>query len=345
MKIFLYYFFRINKIFATKLKKKNKNLNQNSLKTVFIKTFIKNEAINEKFIFYLENLFFFNKIFLNFFFKKKLNLMPKKVKKSFFNFFKKPEEKNNYFKKKKSYSFLFKTKFLTFNYFFKCETTDFFKFLNFFIFFKIFLSNSLINYLNLILASSNKELIHCYYFNYILTHFRFENSTINLKFFNFNKINDFWKINKFISVNNLKYTTVVSNIVDYFSNNYSKKTINLNFQKNNLDYNLVLDSKLNINLFSENFFLIKIFFLKKLNLIRKNKIYNKSRFSRNKQLYRTGVFLCIWLTVLTVLGLYFYFYLLSIKFTYFYFYFIVFIFIFFYKFFLNKKEKHWSFYF
>jgi hypothetical protein len=191
MKIFLYYFFRINKIFATKLKKNNKNLNQNNFKTFFIKTFTKTEAINEKFIFYLENLFFVNKLFLNFFLKKKLNLIPKKKKKSFFNFFRKPEEKNNFFKNKKSYKFIFKNKFLTFNYFFKCETTDFFKFLNFFIFLKIFLSNSLLNYLNLVLTNNKKELVYCYYFNYVFKHFRFENSTVNLKFFNFNKINDF----------------------------------------------------------------------------------------------------------------------------------------------------------
>jgi hypothetical protein len=50
--------------------------------------------------------------------------------------------------------------------------------------------------------------------------------------------------------------------------------------------------------------------------LRRNTIYNKSRYSRNKQNYRTGVFWCLWLTVLSVLGLYFYFYTFLIKFTY-----------------------------
>lgn len=64
---------------------------------------------------------------------------------------------------------------------------------------------------------------------------------------------------------------------------------------------------------------------------RKNNLYNKGKFSRNRQTYRTGVFLCIWLTVLTVIGMYFYFLMLSIKFTYLFFFFLAFIALFFYK--------------
>nr|NP_039490.1 unnamed protein product [Paramecium aurelia]P15614.1 RecName: Full=Uncharacterized mitochondrial protein ORF13 [Paramecium tetraurelia]CAA34057.1 unnamed protein product [Paramecium aurelia] len=78
---------------------------------------------------------------------------------------------------------------------------------------------------------------------------------------------------------------------------------------------------------------ISIFFAKK------NYLYNKGKFSRNKQTYRTGVYLCIWLTVLTVVGLYFYFYLMSMKFTYNYLLFLFFLGLFFYKFFIKKNNK------
>ena len=71
---------------------------------------------------------------------------------------------------------------------------------------------------------------------------------------------------------------------------------------------------------------------------------NKGKLPRNKQNYRTGVFLCIWLTVITVLGLYFYFYFLLIKYSYLFFLFIIFIFYFFYKFFIFKKKKQKIFY-
>lgn len=76
--------------------------------------------------------------------------------------------------------------------------------------------------------------------------------------------------------------------------------------------------------------------------LRKNIIYNKSRYSRNKQTYRTGVFFCIWLTILTVIGLYFYFYFFSIKFTFFFIGFFLFVLSFCYKFFFKLDEKHWD---
>jgi len=50
--------------------------------------------------------------------------------------------------------------------------------------------------------------------------------------------------------------------------------------------------------------------------IRKNRIFNKSRYSRNRQLYRTGVYWCLWLNVLIVYGLYFYFYRFTFNFGY-----------------------------
>lgn len=50
--------------------------------------------------------------------------------------------------------------------------------------------------------------------------------------------------------------------------------------------------------------------------IRKNRIFNKGRYSRNRQLYRTGVYWCLWLNVILVYGLYFMFYRFSFNFGY-----------------------------
>jgi len=52
-------------------------------------------------------------------------------------------------------------------------------------------------------------------------------------------------------------------------------------------------------------------------LLRKTKSFNKSRYSRNRQYYRTGVFLCLWANIILVLGAYYLFFRLTIKFTYF----------------------------
>jgi len=57
--------------------------------------------------------------------------------------------------------------------------------------------------------------------------------------------------------------------------------------------------------------------LYKFNFIRKNRIFNKSRYSRNRQLYRTGVYWCLWLNVLVVYGLFFVFYRFTFNFGYF----------------------------
>lgn len=50
--------------------------------------------------------------------------------------------------------------------------------------------------------------------------------------------------------------------------------------------------------------------------LRKNRIFNKSRYSRNRQLYRTGVYWCLWLNVVVVYGLYFIFYRFTFNFGY-----------------------------
>lgn len=65
--------------------------------------------------------------------------------------------------------------------------------------------------------------------------------------------------------------------------------------------------------------LVKLFtFLNKkvytLFFIRKQKFFNKGRYSRNRQLYRTGVYWCIYVNVLAVFGLNYLFYKFTINF-------------------------------
>ena len=50
--------------------------------------------------------------------------------------------------------------------------------------------------------------------------------------------------------------------------------------------------------------------------LRKNKVYNKGRYSRCRQNYRTGVYMCLYLSIVSIFGLYYWFYKFSFNFTY-----------------------------
>lgn len=80
-----------------------------------------------------------------------------------------------------------------------------------------------------------------------------------------------------------------------------------------------------------------------INFIKLNKIYNKGKFARNKQIYRTGVIWCLWLTVLTVCAPFYYFYSFNFIFTYlwllFFFFIARFVFVFINK---NNSVNYWK---
>ena len=63
--------------------------------------------------------------------------------------------------------------------------------------------------------------------------------------------------------------------------------------------------------------------------LRKNKVYNKGRYSRTRQNYRTGVYMCVYLSLVTIFGLYFIFYRFSFSFTHLWWLYVYFIFSFF----------------
>jgi hypothetical protein len=53
-----------------------------------------------------------------------------------------------------------------------------------------------------------------------------------------------------------------------------------------------------------------------LQFLRKNKVYNKGRYSRCRQNYRTGVYLCMYLSIVSIFGLYYWFFKFSFNFSY-----------------------------
>lgn len=52
----------------------------------------------------------------------------------------------------------------------------------------------------------------------------------------------------------------------------------------------------------------------KIYFLRKNKLFGKSRYSRNRQTYRTGVYWCLWVSIFLGFGLYFIFYRFTLNF-------------------------------
>lgn len=182
----------------------------------------------------------------------------------------------------------------------------------------------------------------------------FKNYKLNLNYYNdwylylFNNFNKFEKIN--INSNDLnklkiKKLNYIKNTIKLYSNSYKFNSLNF-FKKNNFFNNLS-------NYVNFNFVDLKSSFFKKINFnnnffkniyislpirfsnssvnkyinfsnipnysffyLRKNKIFNKGRYSRNRQLYRTGVYWCLWLNIMIVYGLYFLFYRFSFNFGY-----------------------------
>ena len=109
-----------------------------------------------------------------------------------------------------------------------------------------------------------------------------------------------WNPSKF-HVNFLRFK---ENSIQFFKINFSSDHIVNKFKA----FNKPTDVTVSINRFNAR---------KEVNLsLRKNKIFNKGRYSRNRQLYRTGVYWSIWLNIILVFGLYYYFYRFTFNFGY-----------------------------
>lgn len=143
----------------------------------------------------------------------------------------------------------------------------------------------------------------------------------------FNKLQYFF--HKSMKYNNLKIFIKIKNFFDRLS--LIKQQPNIYWQwflqnfnvlklyKINTNFNEYLKQKFpirynptNITKYISNISLNfnKIYFL------RKTKIFNKSRYSRNRQIYRTGVYWCLWLSIFLGWGLYFVFYRYTLNFSY-----------------------------
>ncbi len=345
MKSLFYFFERINYITSLFLAKKvfidALNLKEtNNFKTFYIHMHNRDEKVSRIFLYILTFIPFFKKEILTHYLRKKL-------------FLEKDLRKKNYFRFKKANSLFFKNNFLKNNNFLSLNSF----FFNSFFFFLI--SNFLItktekNAFNFFYQETSDHKI-LYFLNLQFTSFFSKNKHKNtIYFLNSNKIKDFWFFVKNIYVNDsIKRISVINPLNDLinlsnsfadrpakFENDEIKKVLSLK------DYSYLeasffpkkvntedLDSSKNFLIYLKN---CSVYFSKK------NYLYNKGKFSRNRQTYKTGVYLCIWLTVLTVIGLYFYFYLMSIKFTYFYILFLFFVSLFFYKYYTKKKNSEYE---
>jgi len=172
-------------------------------------------------------------------------------------------------------------------------------------------------------------------------------STPNTNIFSFRdiilttKLNQFWKKFK-----KLKRPSTEENFNDYFLSTWEKKLTtykNLSFVKTvgifylvrskseELVQNLILVNKpLLISPKFSSTSINKFLKVEQLNdfefqFLRKNKVYNKGRYSRCRQNYRTGVYMCMYLSVCAIFGLYYWFYKFSFNFTYLWWFFIAFI--------------------
>ena len=307
---------------------------RNVLEFFFIK-------INHTNIFYKNNfdyLNYFEKLFLSLFFQNNL----------FYNFYNDLSNKSKIFKyRMKSNPIIFffhfyknKENYQLSNLNFLYKQYNFFKyfnFLNFLIIQKCFFKKYFNLYSSFFYSNYNfyNNIKLMFFFNYIFkkNQKKFINFNLNVfnDWYNFNFNLDFLrKVNKKKIFNNFFY------LKDKFFK-YNKLFLK-NFKKN---YNsiyffklLTSDLKIKINKtwdsllklhykirFSESSIskYININSIKnyKINFIRKNRIFNKSRYSRNRQLYRTGVYWCLWLNVLVVYGLFFVFYRFTFNFGYF----------------------------
>jgi len=135
------------------------------------------------------------------------------------------------------------------------------------------------------------------------------NNSLNLIFKNnLNSIS--FKTNNYLvkrgKINLTNYINTLNNIKNYtltinelFLNNI-KSTFNISFSASNI-IKYISDISINKSM---------ILFL------RKNKIFNKSRYSRNRQTYRTGAYWCLYINIIAVIAFYFWFYNFTMNFGY-----------------------------
>jgi hypothetical protein len=194
-------------------------------------------------------------------------------------------------------------------------------------FFKQFYFNSLTFFYFKVLKALNLEVINMeLYFctKFFLTTFKNNNKTI--KFYNlsnnptylsfFNSFNS--KTDSIIGTNHVADSTTANFITTKKINLEVPKRVVTTGMDTSIDLDNVLFTSQLVSLDNKN-----LNNYSNINFVKINKLYNKGRFSRNKQTYRTGVIWCLWLTILSICGPFYYFYSFSFNFTYLWFLFIL----------------------
>ena len=111
------------------------------------------------------------------------------------------------------------------------------------------------------------------------------------------------------------------NIEKYFTVSVCKNKFFLNLVRLN---NVVITPQYSSSSISKNIYLSNLDKFE-YQYLRKNKVYNKGRYSRCRQNFRTGVYMCMYLSIVSIFGLYYWFYKFSFNFTYLWWLFIVFV--------------------
>lgn len=134
----------------------------------------------------------------------------------------------------------------------------------------------------------------------------------------------FFKKNRFDSIQSFEVLSILNDrpffkLYKNFRKINLKRTL-LSFRKNKV-YNTSISTVSNFLIRFSPTTIVKYLSTFDLNsyqilYLRKNKIFNKGRYSRNRQFYRTGVYWCIYINIIAILGLYFWFYRFVINFGY-----------------------------
>nr|YP_010632215.1 ymf67 [Cryptocaryon irritans]WBP62331.1 ymf67 [Cryptocaryon irritans] len=155
------------------------------------------------------------------------------------------------------------------------------------------------------------------------------------------KLKNFYEY-KYLTKNNLleSYKTnilIFNDKKDFFYKNMFTNNYYNYWNKKNSDFSNF--EHLNIKVY--NTYINKFFSMESLNkfnifFLRKNRIFNKGRYSRNRQNYRTGFYWCLYVNIIAVFGIYFFFYRFTFNFGYIWWL----IYLFFFIFFFNKFFKY-----
>lgn len=193
----------------------------------------------------------------------------------------------------------------------------------------LFLKKNFKNFLVVNFVINNKFIKNVYNFYIFTFYFKKTQSVLHLSYGTLGVFNIFLQKNKFFlnTTTYIKYTQIVVTYLKIFLLNSSglflynqKKNGNITVLSSILlktPKNSTSSIYKNISLFDFN--------AAEFQFLRKNKVYNKGRYSRCRQNYRTGVYLCMYLSIVSIFGLYYWFFKFSFNFSYLWWFFIGFV--------------------